>query len=156
MAVLLACVLAGTLLKSGAAPAADAPAAAPKKASPYVAGMPDSARTLYALNWGVDQLSVKLVESSQLVRFDYRVVDPAKAKALNDKASTPYLLDEKAHVVLHVPEMEKVGQLRQSGVPENGKTYWMVFSNKGNHVEAGHRVSVVIGPVRLDGLVVQR
>jgi hypothetical protein len=51
--------------------------------------------------------------------------------------------------------MEKV-RLRQSMTPENGKTYWMVFSNKGNHVKAGHQVSVVIGQVRIDGLVVQK
>jgi len=30
-----------------------------------------------------------------------------------------------------------------------------VFSNKGSVVKAGHRVSVVIGQVRIDGLVVQ-
>jgi len=31
----------------------------------------------------------------------------------------------------------------------------MVFSNKGNFVKAGHRVSVVIGSIRFDGLMVQ-
>jgi hypothetical protein len=30
----------------------------------------------------------------------------------------------------------------------------MVFSNKGNFVKAGHRVSVSIGTFRADGLVV--
>ncbi len=153
--VVLACVLAGTLLRSGAAPAADAPAAAPKKDSAYVAGMPDSARTIYALTWGVDRLSVKLTKSDQLVRFSYRVMDVVKAAPLLDKASSPQLLDEKAHAVLQVPNMVKVGSLRQATQPEVGKSYWMVFSNKGNHVEAGHRVSVVIGQVRLDGLLVQ-
>jgi len=38
---------------------------------------------------------------------------------------------------------------------ENGKTYWMAFSNKGSLVKPGHRVSVVIGPVRIDGLIVE-
>ncbi len=155
MGVLLAFVIVGSLLGPAISPAANAPTEAPQKDSPYVAGMPNSARSIYALTWGVDQLSAKLAQSGQLVRFNYRVVDAAKAKALNDKASSPYLLDEKAHAVLQVPEMEKVGKLRQSGAPENGKTYWMVFSNKGNLVKAGHRVSVVIGQVRIDGLVVQ-
>jgi hypothetical protein len=31
----------------------------------------------------------------------------------------------------------------------------MVFSNKGNYVKPGDRVSVLIGPFRVDGLVVQ-
>ena len=156
--------LAGSLLGSAATPAADPPKAATAAGS--VAGRrrrnprtspecPTSGRNYYAIAWGVDQLSAKLVESGQLVRFSYRVVDAAKAAALHDKASAPYMLDEAAHAVLQIPEMEKVGKLRQSGPPENGRKYWMAFSNKGNYVKAGHRVSVVIGQVRVDGLVVQ-
>lgn len=159
--MLLACVLAtgmlaSTMATAADAPAASAPAATPKKkASPYVAGMPASARGYYAMAWGVDDMSVRLAESGQLVRFSYRVTDPAKAKVLQEKASAPYLLDEKVHAVLQVPTMEKVGPLRQSMAAEAGKTYWMAFSNKGNIVKAGHRVSVVIGQFRVDGLVVR-
>lgn len=145
-----------TTTTSAAAPSSKAPTASSNKASRHPAGgMPESARTSYALTWGVDQLAAKLVESGQLVRFSYRVVDNSKAKALHDKASSPYLLDEKVHAVLQVPVMEKVGPLRQSVAPEYGKSYWMVFSNKGNIVKAGHRVSVVIGQFRVDGLIVQ-
>jgi hypothetical protein len=100
-------------------------------------------------------MSVKLAESGQLVRFNYRVTDAVKAGVLHDKAASPYLLDEKVHAVLQVPVMEKVGPLRQATAAETGKTYWMAFSNKGNLVKAGHRVSVMIGQVRVDGLVVQ-
>src|SRR6266481_6373695 len=38
---------------------------------------------------------------------------------------------------------------------ESGKSYWMVFSNKGSFVKRGNRVSVEIGRFRVDGLVVQ-
>jgi hypothetical protein len=117
--------------------------------------MPASARQMYALTWGVDELTVKIAESGQLVRFSYRVTDADKATALNEKTSTPYLLDEKARAILQVPTMEKVGPLRQSQAPEIGKSYWMVFSNKGDHVKVGDRVSVVIGRMRVDGLIVQ-
>jgi hypothetical protein len=117
--------------------------------------MPEGARRYYATTWGVDRLSARLAESGQLVRFDYRVIDAAKAVPLNDRASSPQMLDELAHVALQVPTMEKVGPLRQSMPAENGKTYWMVFSNKGSYVKRGHRVSVAIGPVRVDGLLVQ-
>jgi len=50
--------------------------------------------------------------------------------------------------------LEQVGQLRQSADPEEGKSYWMAFSNKGLLVKRGDRVSVVIGQFRADGLVV--
>jgi hypothetical protein len=144
-AVLAGCLLCGVVL---AAPSA-------KTVSPYLPrDLPERGRQAYAANYGVDQLSVKLAESGQLVRFSYRVLDKSKAAALNDKGATPHLRDDRAHVELQVPTMEQVGQLRQSTPPEDGKSYWMVFSNKGNFVKAGHRVSVSIGAFRADGLVV--
>lgn len=105
--------------------------------------------------WGVDSISTKAVESGVMIRFSYRVVDPEKAKALSDKRLKPYLVDERAHVKLVVPSMEKVGQLRQSAPPEEGRSYWMLFSNKGGFVKRGDRVSVVIGKFHADELVVQ-
>jgi len=126
-----------------------------RHASHPPADLPPSARMFYQIMWGVDSLGVKSVESGQMIRFSYRVTDVEKAKGLNDKKATPFLMDEKARVKLVVPSMEKVGQLRQSSTPEAGKSYWMVFSNKGNFVKRGNRVSVVIGRLRIDGLVVQ-
>lgn len=90
-----------------------------------------------------------------MIRFSYRVTDAKKAAAVNDKKATPYLVDQAARVKLVVPSMEKVGQLRQSSTPEEGKSYWMVFSNKGEVVKRGDHVSVEIGKFRVDGLVVQ-
>ena len=127
------------------------------RVSRYSAGaMPASARNYYASIWGVDQLTAQLAESGQLVRFSYRIVDPTLAKALLDKVSNPSLLDERAHAVLSVPTMEKVGPLRQSGAVEGGKTYWVLFSNRGQVVRDGDRVSIVIGSFRVDGVVVQK
>ena len=108
----------------------------------------------YQLIWGVDALSVKLVESGEVVRFSYRVLDAVKARALNDKNSEPSLIDPRARVSLVIPRMEKIGQLRQTGTPEAGKAYWMAFSNKGRPVKKGDRVDVVIGQFRAQGLVV--
>src|SRR6267143_577278 len=108
----------------------------------------------YQLVWGIESLSVRLVESGEVVRFTYRVLDPDKAKALNDKNNEPSLIDPRAGVKLVVPRMEKIGQLRQTGTPEAGKAYWMAFSNKGRPVKKGDHVDVVIGQFRAQGLVV--
>jgi len=118
-------------------------------------GMPASARGYYAMKWGVDELTAKLTESSQLVRFTYRVLDSKKAALLQDHAASPNLVDTRARVALQVPTMEKVGPLRQQMAVENGKTYWLAFSNKGFPVKTGDQVSVVIGAFRVDGLIVQ-
>ena len=136
------------------APAATQPAPAKVK-SPY---RPDRfagrAGKYYQLVWGVDSLSVKLVESGEVVRFSYRVIDPDRARALNDRNTQPSLIDPRAGVQLVVPAMEKIGPLRQAGKPEAGKSYWMAFSNKGRPVKKGDRVDVVIGQFRAPGLVV--
>jgi hypothetical protein len=118
--------------------------------------MPASARNYYAAVLGVDELATQLAESGQLVRFSYRIVDTRLAGPLLDKLSSPSLLDERAHAVLSVPTMEKVGPLRQSGAAQAGKTYWVLFSNRGNVVRDGDRVTVVIGSLRIDGLIVQK
>jgi hypothetical protein len=108
----------------------------------------------YALIWGIDSVGVKAVESGELIRFTYRVLDANKAKTLSDKRLEPSLIDERAHVKLVVPSLEKVGKLRQSSPPETGRVYWMLFSNKGGYVKRGDRVNVVIGQFRAEGLVV--
>jgi len=109
----------------------------------------------YGLIWGVDSLSVKWAESGEVIRFSYRILDPDKAAALNDKKAEPSLIDPQAGVKLVVPSLEKVGKLRQSSTPEAGKSYWMAFSNKGRPVKRGDRVNVVIGRFKAEGLVVQ-
>ena len=108
----------------------------------------------YSLLWGVGDLAVKWVEQGEIIRFSYRVLDPAKAKTLNDKALEPSLIDPQAGVKLVVPALEQVGILRQSGTPEAGKVYWMAFSNSGRRVKRGDRVTVQIGEFRATGLVV--
>jgi hypothetical protein len=109
----------------------------------------------YSLVWGVDALTVKAVESGQLIRFSYEVLDPSKATTLNDKKLEPKLIAPDAKAILIIPSLEKVGQLRQSSTPEAGKSYWMAFSNPRRTVKRGDRVSVVIGQFHADGLVVE-
>src|SRR5947209_4495858 len=95
-------LLAGLLASSAGAMESTAPQAQPgsqpghqlkkalahsKRPAPRAApGMPESARKVYDLTWGVDNMTAQLAESGQLVRFSYRVTDASKAAALNDKA----------------------------------------------------------------------
>ena len=105
--------------------------------------------------WGVDSFRLKWAESGELVRFSWRVVDPDRAVALNDKKAEPTLIDPQAGVSLVVPAVSNVGKMRQSSTPEAGKSYWMAFSNAGRRVKRGDRVSVVIGKFRAEGLAVE-
>jgi hypothetical protein len=109
----------------------------------------------YRAIWGVDSISVKAAESGELIRFSYRVLDTNKAGPLHDKKVDPFLVFPDAHVKLVIPSLEKVGQLRQTGTLETGRSYWMAFSNPRMTVKRGDHVNVVIGRFHADGLVVE-
>ena len=51
--------------------------------------------------WGVGELRVKVAESGELIRFNYRVLDPGKAAALNDKKAEPELFDRAGQSQAH-------------------------------------------------------
>ena len=139
---------------AAAAQASTSPTAS-KKSSYKPDGLTQSARSYYSITLGVADMRVRRTNAGNLIRFTYRVTDPEKAKAINDRQATPYLIGHTSHVMLQVPVMEKVGPLRQATRPEANKEYWMVFSNKGDVVKVGERVSVVVGSFRVDGLRVE-
>ena len=138
-----------------AQPSAPAGQPAPVWQGSQVNRLSRRAEMYYEGVWGVGELHVKVAESGSLIRFNYRVLDPVKAAALNDTKAEPMLFDAQGGVKLVVPQMEKVGKLRQSSTPKAGMTYWMAFSNPTQAVRRGHRVDVVIGSFRADNLIVE-
>jgi hypothetical protein len=115
----------------------------------------EKAQHYYIEVWGVDKLQANYTSSGNLIKFSYRVLQPKLAKTLGDHENTPELVGIRSNAVLHIPTMEKIGQLRQMSAAEANKQYWMVFSNKGNLVKPGDEVSVIIGKFRADGLIVE-
>ena len=153
----VAVLLAG-LVTSGAGAAAAPPQPAPATktlASPY--GVPRSQRAewYWAGRYGVDHLQVRSIASGASLEFRYRVVNVQKAKSLSDKRANPYMLDWKSGAKLSVPQTEQIGSLRQVSTQEQGREYWMIFSNPGKLVKPGDRVDVVAGASRLEGLIVE-
>ena len=108
----------------------------------------------YKRNWGVEVIGVKPVSSGYMLAFRYRILDPAKAKLLNDRKSKAYLIDEATGTRLAVPALENVGELRSGAAPVADRNYFMIFGNPGRLVKSGSRVSIVIGNFRVDQLVV--
>jgi hypothetical protein len=171
--MLFAAAVASTLLAAGAlaqsnpgaATAQSAPgavasgtSAAPGKSSLAPrAGVPRSQRAdrYYAMRYGVDHLQVRSVSSGASLEFRYRVLDAGKAHILSDKRAAPAMIDWKTGAKLAVPTMEQIGALRQAIDQEPGREYWMVFSNPGKLVKPGDRVDVVVGSLRLEGLIVE-
>jgi hypothetical protein len=108
----------------------------------------------YKRNWGVEIIGVKPSAAGYMLTFRYRIVDPDKAKLLNDRKAKAYLIDEASGITLAVPAMENIGELRQGARPEADRNYFMVFGNPGKIVKSGSRVTVVAGNFRAEGLIV--
>jgi hypothetical protein len=157
--MLLAMVLANSILALSVGGQSGAPANThPAAGTPFRNQPPriaNRARAYYGLFWGVGSLSVKAVESGEIIRFSYYVLDPQKAKMLNDKTLEPSLIAPEKGVRLVVPALEQVGVLRQTSTPEAGRSYWMGFSNPDRSVRPGDHISVQIGQFRADGLIVE-
>ena len=153
-----AALISATALSVRAQSPADAPLKPVRTSTPshYRPNpFPKRAQSHYGIVWGLDSLSVKAVESGALIRFSYRVLDPEKARILNDKKIDAFLDSPSENVRLSIPSLEKVGQLRQATTEESGKAYWMAFSNPRRTVKRGDHVNVVIGNFHADGLIVE-
>lgn len=156
---LLAGVLASSLLVTVSAQAQSKPKSVDRSPKAIAAAQLNWVRHHAAYirrTWGIDIAGVRWVSSGYMLEFSYRVLDPDKAKPLNDRSNRPYLMDVASGVTLSVPALENVGEVRQSSIPIANHIYFMVFGNPGKIVKPGNRVSIAIGKFHVDGLVVRR
>jgi hypothetical protein len=137
---------------SNSADAAPAPASAASRSG--AAEWRTRHSLFYRRNWGVDIIGVKPVSSGYMLSFRYRILDPVKAKILNDRKSKAYLIDEATGTALSVPAMENIGELRAGTTPQTDRIYFMIFGNPGKLVQSGAKVTIVAGAFRIEGLVV--
>ncbi len=105
--------------------------------------------------WGIEVTSLRMAVAGHMVDFRYRVLDPEKAETLFVRSNKPYLIDQASKKVLAVPNLGKVGPLRTSNKPQQGRIYWMFFGNGGGLVQPGSKITVIIGDFRVENLVVQ-
>ena len=115
----------------------------------------DARQKAMAEKWGIEVTSLRMAVAGHMVDFRYRVLDAEKAAPLFLRKTKPYLLDQESGKVLGVPNLGKVGPLRTSDKPKQGRIYWMFFGNNLGLVRPGSRVTVIIGDFRVEDLVVQ-
>ena len=112
-------------------------------------------QTVIQEKWGLRVEGVRLTAAGSLLDFRYRVIDSEKVSVLVDRTAKPYLIDQASGKMLYVPNMPKVGSLRARGKPEADRVYFILFGNSRGLVKKGSKVSVVIGDVKLEDLVVE-
>jgi hypothetical protein len=108
-----------------------------------------------AQQWGIEITSIHLTANDHMIDYRYRVLDADKATDLFKRQIKPHLIHQETDKVLSVPETAKLGPLRNSNMPQEGRIYWMFFGNAGKLVKPGDKVTVVIGDFRAEDLIVK-
>ncbi len=131
---------------------------APCRADGETVPSPDAAaaaRTL-AETWGIECVAVRVSGAGRLIDFRYKILDGDKAVALTKRENVPYLIDVASNAKLMVPNVPKIGALRQTSVrPPVGTVFGILFANPAEFVKSGSRVTVVVGDCRIENLIVQ-
>ncbi|MBI5889604.1 MAG: hypothetical protein HZB47_02865 [Nitrosomonadales bacterium] len=106
---------------------------------------------------GIRMEGLRLSSAGYILDFRYRVIDPDKAAPLMDRKTRPYLLDEASGAQLGVPDTAKLGQLRTTGRNKvvTDQDYFILFANPGRYVQAGNRMTLVMGGLRIEHITVQ-
>jgi hypothetical protein len=121
----------------------------------HEAGAAETAAAQLAETWGVEVASIRLTAHNHMIDYRYKVLDASKADQLFKRQIKPQLIHQETGRVLVVPDTAKVGPLRNSNTPQEGKIYWMFFGNGGDLVKAGDKVTVLIGDFVVEDLVVE-
>ena len=108
-----------------------------------------------AEQWGVKVLRISLSAEGYMLDFRYRVLDAEKAAPLFDRKNKAYLVDQVSGAKFQVPESPKVGALRTTRPPERDKVYFIIFGNPERYVKKGNKVTVMIGDIKIENLVVE-
>ena len=104
---------------------------------------------------GIEITSMRITASGYMIDFRYKVLNAEKAKPLFVRRTKPYLIDQTSGKKLSVAKLAKIGSLRNSNMPKQGRNYWMFFGNTQRLVKAGDKVTVVIGDFRVEDLTVE-
>jgi hypothetical protein len=99
---------------------------------------------------------VSLSAGGVMVDMRYRITDFEKAKKVLTRSGSLALIDQKTGLILTVPNMAKVGKLRQ--LPKDNETtriYWMFFRNTNGVVKKGSKLTLTMSDVKIKDIVVE-
>lgn len=141
---------------SGASFAAT-PADAVPPPGPMRPPAPEPIRTIDEL--GVELMMVRLDASEFLIDLRYRVKDTARAQPLLEQKVKPVLVNEATGERYYVPQVPKVGSLKQSATAKQpaiaGRIYFMLFANPDRRLKVGEKVTLYAGDSVIKDIVVQ-
>ncbi len=118
--------------------------------------IPPAALTTPEQRWGIEVAGIRLSAAGYMLDFRYRVLDAGKASPVLNRRVKPYLIVESNGAKLSVPNTPKLGLLRQVASGANpDRTHFMLFANPGQMVQSGNKVTLVMGDLKVEDIVVQ-
>jgi hypothetical protein len=100
---------------------------------------------------GVHIVRIALTAEEGMIDLRYLVIDPDKAVIIHEGESPPAIMDEATGKILDTSWMNHT----HSGEYQAGVTYYTLLMNSGGVLSKGSKVTVILGGVRLEHLVVQ-
>ena len=100
---------------------------------------------------GVRITRVVLTAGGGMIDLRYLVIDPEKALMIHDSENPPAIMDEATGKIFDTPWMNH----SHSGEYQAGVTYYTILMNSGGVLAKGSQVTVILGGVRLEHIVVQ-
>ena len=98
---------------------------------------------------------MRLTGANYFVDLRLRVLEPERAAAVLKGTEDASLIHQETGSKLPVP-VTKVGPLRaKAAMPEKDRNYVFLFSNGGGVVEAGDTVTLIIGDLKIENLIVE-
>jgi hypothetical protein len=147
LALIVAIVASGLLAGCGGGTSS---AALPVDPSPAPTGTARPASVAEVEDrYGVRVTLVALIAGGGLIDCRFRVIDPAKAAFLLKADNLPLLVAEKSNRAIQIDQ-----PIDQAGLIQD-RVYSVVYPNVQNALEPGDQVSVIIGDLRLEHVLVQ-
>ncbi|MEK7786593.1 MAG: hypothetical protein AAB658_14380, partial [Chloroflexota bacterium] len=102
--------------------------------------------------WGIRLTNVAVTANGGVIDLRYQVVDPDKAIGILDEEDFPILIDEASGQVLS----KGIGHGgHNSNSFKAGRTYFMLYQNYGHLLDPGSRITVKVGPVVVEHVIVR-
>ena len=115
----------------------------------------DSSYLSFEEKWGIKIVGIKLTAAGHMLDFRYKVLDSEKASLFLKRQVEPYLVDQETGAKLSIPRT-RLGPMRQTSVkPEENRDYFMLFGNPTGLIKPGSKVTLVIGDLKIEDLVVE-
>jgi len=133
-----------------------APPESPQPVQPIAE--PAGRKVVSPADLGIEITAMRLASAGYMLDFRFRVHDSVKAAVMFDRKVNPILFHKESGTHVAVPRPAIIGALRATsrGTPMPAdRGYYMLFANPGKTIQPGSQVTMILGDMAIEPLIVQ-